>query len=172
MMSVALLDLVYLILEFGNMFCKFLYSDGVPGFEGEGGLYYDKGGVGCDDFGIEENKDIFLSVVYEISESGDMDEICLYYDGLIRGACEYPKDLYVASLNILNDDSMPFYVGYCPFGLEKVPNGVFCGNGVEYFLKGQVYSIRLYSSSLNSEEVKLNYDMTLKYRDSFKDEKF
>ena len=154
------------------MFCKFLYSNEFPGFEGEGGLYYATGGVGCHDFGIEENKDIFLSVVYEILESGDMDEICLYYNGLIRGTCGYPKNLYVDNLDKLNSDSIPFYVGYCPFGLREILDGVYCKDGVEYFLKGQVYSIRLYSSSLNSEEVKLNYDMTLKYRDSFKDEKF
>ena len=59
-----------------------------------------------------------------------------------------------------NNDKCPFFVGACAWRLK----------GCIYYLKGSVFSTRLYTKSLTPDEVKLNYDMTLKYRDSFKDE--
>ena len=41
-----------------------------------------------------------------------------------------------------------------------------------YYLKGLVYTARLYTAPLTPEQVKDSYDLSLKYRDSFKDEKF
>ena len=56
--------------------------------------------------------------------------------------------------------NMKFYVGACTAWSPQW----------NCFMKGSCYSCRLYSCGLDSEQVKLNYDMTLKYRDSFKDE--
>ncbi len=54
----------------------------------------------------------------------------------------------------------PFYVGVC----------TYCDEGYKgwfYFLKGEVYSCRLYDRPIPEGNVKSNYDLILKYRESF-----
>ena len=101
---------------------------------------------------------------------GAMDKIELYYNGKYLGSCDYPHSYYEGGSKAWGGSGAPFYIGYCPFNNTGKDGGIFCKNGYEFFLKGLVYSIRLYTSSLSPEEIKLNYDMTLKYRDSFKND--
>lgn len=76
------------------------------------------------------------------------------------GYTYYGSDSYDSGLSIWNSDNCPFFVGACAWS----------GANNIYYLKGLVYATRLYTSDLDSDQVKLNYDMTLKYRDSFKNE--
>ena len=72
----------------------------------------------------------------------------------------YGKNGFEDRVRVWKDFDMKFYIGACTLWDPHC----------NYFMKGDCYGCRLYSCGLDSEQVKLNYDMTLKYRDSFKDE--
>ena len=84
----------------------------------------------------------------------------MFVDGELYAYTYESPSSYEKSLEIWNKDSFPFYIGVVDQG----------GWDNIFYLKGLVYSTRLYTKSLTPDEVKLNYDMTLKYRDSFKNE--
>ena len=66
-------------------------------------------------------------------------------------------DSYNNGLTTWNGNSIPFFVGVCPWG----------ENGNLYYLKGNVYACRLYEQAISLSEVKENYNKTLQYRESF-----
>ena len=86
-----------------------------------------------------------------------MDRFEYYINGKLIGKCYYDHDSYQNGLKQWNKPECPFRLGCCPVSY------VDCF----YYLKGKVYSTRLYEQPMTSEEVKDNYDMTLKYHSSF-----
>ena len=106
-------------------------------------------------------KNIYLSITYSVdSENKGFGRLDYYVNGEYYGHTFYDKNNYEDGLSSWNNDKCDFFVGVCPIN----QNANLC------FLQGDVYATRLYTLSLTPEEVKLNYDMTLKYRDSFKNE--
>ncbi len=127
-----------------------------------------------DNCGYNENEDFYLTFVYrdfknEVSDSSyddlmineKIDKIEYFLNGELFGYSYYGADSYDEGRRIWDQENSKFFVGVCPW---------FEGGNL-YYLKGALYAIRLYEKPLTPDEVKLNYDMTLKYRDSFKDEK-
>ena len=123
--------------------------------------------------GYEENEDFFLTFVYRDFKDGrddpdydanmidnKVDKIEYYINGEIFGSTYYGGDSYDSGRKNWGSDDSKFFIGVCPW--------FDCGN--LFYMKGLLYATRLYSKPLTSDEVKLNYDMTLKYRDSFKNE--
>ena len=152
-----------------DIFCKLYHDEGAT-YEGTNGFFYYSGGVGVQNFDLELDQDFYLSIVYDVKKNGKMDELRVYYDGEFLGACDYRKSTYAQGQLFWGDSNAPFYVGYSPFGRSGKESGEYCANGNEFFLKGLVYSIRLYTAPLTQEQVKLNYEKTVKYRDSFKND--
>ena len=132
-------------------------------------------GDGFDDYGISVNNDFYMTVVYTVydeneknqtnfddymKENKTVDKINYYINGKLYGYTYYGKQSFKVGVDEWDNDNYNFLVG-----LTSV-NAV----GNLYFLKGLNYTTRLYTISLTPDQVKLNYDMTLKYRDSFKNE--
>ena len=153
--------------------CKF---SGGSSYSGEGkNLFTTASGeartkVGC---GYKENENFYLTFVYrdyidseeneyydDEMKSKKVNKIEYYVNGNLFGYTYYGSDSYDKGCEGWNKDESPFFVGVCPWG--QIKNN--------YFVNGKCYSTRLYTISLTPDQVKLNYDMTLKYRDSFKDE--
>ena len=55
----------------------------------------------------------------------------------------------------------------CQFFIEVCTQGA---DGSLFYLQGDVFTTRLCEKTISAEGVKLNYNLTLKYRASFKDE--
>lgn len=123
-----------------------------------------------DDFGYKENEDFYLTFIYrcydsskenscydEYMKQNNLDKIEYYINGEIFGYTYFGKEGYKDGLSIWNNDNCPFFLGVCPWN----------ANGNLYYLKGKVYTTRLYTTSMTPEEVKNNMDMTQKYRASF-----
>ncbi len=81
----------------------------------------------------------------------------LYLDGDLYGWTINSLDGYKSGLAFYNKDLGDIFVGVCPWLIT----------GQLYYHKGDIYSLRLYNRSINSEDVKNNYEKTLKYRESF-----
>lgn len=107
------------------------------------------------DYQEEENNDYYDE---KMRESG-CDKVELYINGELYGYSYYGSDSYQSALYYWNNDEAPFRIGVCVW--DAVEN--FC------YLSGKCYCTRLYTSQLSPEDVEKNYDLTLKYRDSFKD---
>ena len=137
-------------------------------------VYGDFGFFGDKNFGFDEKNEFYMTIVYTVydenkdNESYDkfmrsnkgVDKIEYYINGKLYGYTYYDKNAFKYGVDKWDNDDYKFIVGAC----YKAK-----GKNI-YYLKGDCYLTRLYTKSLNSDEVKLNYDMTLKYRDSFKDE--
>ena len=93
-------------------------------------------------------------------KSKECDKLELYINGELYGYTYYGKDSYEKGLEYWNNDYSTFRVGVCVW--DAAYN--YC------YLTGNCYCTKLYTSQLSPEDVEKNYDMTLKYRDSFKDE--
>ena len=130
---------------------------------------------GWSGFGININEDFYMTVVYRVfdqnkenqenydnfmKEQKNLDRIEYYLNGELKGFTYYSKEPFKHGLDYWNNDSFDFFIGM--MGAKAKAN--------LYFLKGLNYSTRLYQIPLTSNQVKLNYDLTLKYRDSFKNE--
>ena len=152
--------------------CKFF---GNSSWQGRGdNMATDLGGsVNVDDCGFMAGKDFYLTFVYRDYQSGisnssydsymeenHVDKIEYYVDGKLFAFSFYGMDSYDKGIGVWGGAECPFFIGVCPWQ----------NDGNLFYLKGLLYSTRLYTKSLTPEEVKLNYDMTLKYRDSFKNE--
>lgn len=138
-----------------NTICKFNSSSSKSG--GTGSIYSQTGGAVADrGSAYKLNEDFYLTFVYERPE-GDRDLIKLYINGELYGSAPYGKDSYTNGLNTWNNDSCPFFVGVSPWHAD----------GNLYFLKGSVYSCRLYTTPMNADQVKENMNMTQRYRESF-----
>lgn len=120
-------------------------------------------------FNLELNQPAYLSIVYirYNSEMADQkmtensyDKFELYFNGVLFDYCYCDSNGYNEGLEVWNTLENFFYVGVCCYG----------SSNNNCYLNGDIYSTRLYSKTLTLDQIKLNYDMTLKYRDSFKDE--
>lgn len=114
------------------------------------------GSVASNSAGYNANEDFYLTVVYNRSDS-TKDKVEYYINGELYGYTYYGKNSYDNGLATWNHDSCPFFVGVSPW--HK--------NNNLYYLKGSVYTCRLYTKAMTSQEVKDNMDMTQKYRSSF-----
>ena len=123
-----------------------------------------------DNYGYKANEDFYLTFVYRVYDSSKQDEnydeymkknnvdkIEYYINGEMFGYTYFGKEGYKDGLSVWNNDNCPFFLGVCPWN----------GDGNLYYLKGKVYTTRLYTTSMTSKEVKENMDMTQKYRASF-----
>lgn len=166
----------YLGANFGNSFSFGYNGDGVilrfgekyaKAFESESGQLSVRtnGRVYCNDI-FELNKDLYYTVVYmryydesadDYMKSNNVDKILIYIDGKLYDEVYYSSEAYDNGLEQWNLESSPVFIGVTPWG-EYDSN---------YFLKGMVYTNRLYNGALNSKQVEDNYNMTLKYRSSF-----
>ena len=108
---------------------------------------------------IQLNTDVYLTIVYEVEaetiDNKKVDKLTLYINGTEYGYTYYGSDSYQLSCEKWNNSDAPFFIGTCPLS--------YAGN--LYYLKGLVYTTRLYTKSLTNEQVKQNYDQTLKYRE-------
>lgn len=103
------------------------------------------------DFTNKENNDDFMN--------NEIADRCEYYINGVKVGETYQKHLsFEDGLKLWNSDEDSFFIGVCPS--EAIGN--------LYFFVVDVYTVRLYNKSLTESQVKLNYDLTLKYRNSFK----
>ena len=132
------------------------------------------GNIIAEKIGYDVNEDFYLTFVYtaydntktteyqsihydETMINEGVDKIEYYVNGKLYGYTYHGHDSYINGLNTWNTDECPFYLGVCPWWAA----------GNLYYLKGNVYTTRLYTTSMTSEQVKDNYNTTLKYRSSF-----
>lgn len=106
-------------------------------------------------------KNFYLTIVYK-AQWGDkdnkkVDKLDYYIDKRLIGSTYYGTDSYKSGLENWDNINCPFFLGVCPWD----------ANGNLYYLKGLVYTTRLYTKPMTEEQVKNSYDMTLKYRSSF-----
>ena len=149
--------------------CKFY---GYSSWKGEGKNLWteESGSIKANSCGYSENEDFYLTFVYRAYDAAKEDEsyddymkengvdkVEYYVNGELFGYTYYGSDSYKAGLSTWNNDSCPFYLGVCPWS----------GVGNLYYLKGKVYTTRLYTTSMTPEQVKENMDMTQRYRSSF-----
>ena len=138
-----------------NTICKF---NSASSWNGSGSRMStgSTGSVSVNTAGYNVNEDFYLTFVYN-RDASDKDKIEYYINGELYGYTYYGKNSYNTGLNTWNKDTCPFFVGVSPWH----------ANGNLYYLKGSVYSCRLYTDAMTAEEVKDNMDMTQKYRASF-----
>ncbi len=126
-------------------------------------------------YGFDIGSDVQFSIVYLpyetdvekqnmydefMIEDGTVDKILYYVNGKLFGYTYYSKESFKIGLDKWDNDECNFYIGVC-----------FTGHYQNlYYLKGNCYSLRLYTRPLNEMEVELNYSVNSKYRNSFKDE--
>ena len=145
-----------------NLVCRIGPAIEGKTLHGTNGCYVINGGFRAEDCGYGIGEDFYLTVTYTDNGISNYGTIKYYINGnKLLYDCEFSGSEYGAGLSSWNLDSCPFFLGVCPWDED----------GNLYYLKGSVYSCRLYTLPLSPDEVKLNYDMTLKYRDSFKNEK-
>ncbi len=92
-------------------------------------------------------------------ENCKCDVLAYYFDGKLYGYTGYGKTSYDKGYAIWGGDNIPMFIGVCPWGEDSNL----------YYLKGKVYTVRLYTRPLSSDEVWNNYDTTLSYRDALKE---
>lgn len=123
-----------------------------------------------DECGYNENEDFYLTFVYRTyneqkedenydnyMKENKVDKVEYYINGNLFGYTYYGSDSYRNGLDTWNNSKCPFFIGVSPW----------YNNENLYYLKGKVYTTRLYTTSMTPEEVKSNMDMTQKYRASF-----
>ena len=86
------------------------------------------------------------------------DVLAYYIDGVLYGYTGYGTASYDSGYSNWGGEDVPLFVGVCPWGAENFL----------YYLKGKVYTVRLYTRPLNSDEVQANYTQTLNYREALK----
>ena len=144
--------------------CKLYESSSWIG-DGENILTSRVGDIAISDCGYKENEDFYLTFVYrvydenydEYMKENKVDKVEYYVNGELFGYTYYGSDSYKNGLKTWNNDNCPFYLGVCSW---------YQNNNL-YYLKGKVYTTRLYTTSMTKEQVKENMDMTQKYRNSF-----
>lgn len=167
-------DEVALSMRFGyageNTICKFNINSTWYG-NGENLNTVSSGDVKVNDkCGYNENEDFYLTFVYRTyneqkedenydnyMKKNKVDKIEYYINGKLFGYTYYGRDSYKNGLDTWNSSECPFFIGVSPWW----------NNRNLYYLKGKVYTTRLYTTSMTPEEVKNNMDMTQKYRASF-----
>lgn len=164
-----------------NGICKFFSSSSWVG-SGEGLYtqsyldYYTVDGmvITLDGLGYTSGDEVFIQYIYiafdetknvnykskyydEYMIQNKVDKLLYYINGRLFGYTYYGSDSYEAGLSVWGGNDCPFFLGVCPWD----------SNGNLYYLKGKVYSTRLYQVPMSTDEVKKSYDLTLKYRSSF-----
>ena len=104
-------------------------------------------------YGYKEKEDVYITYVYEVGNNGT-DKFLYYINGKLYGDVDYNHSAYNLGRGAWDKDDCHFFLGVCPIGKA---NNLF-------YLRGKVYSTRLYTKPLSSTDVKLNYDVTLKSR--------
>lgn len=153
----------------GNVLCKF--GDGNEWYYGEN-MSTDGANIYCNNgVGYNINEDVYLTISYIVGNESNkamlsdydymknkgLDKLNYYINGQLYGWTYYPSSSYEDGAKSWNNDDCPFFIGVCEWN----------SNSGLYFLKGNVHTTRLYTIPINDEEVKLNYDTTLRYRSSF-----
>ena len=95
-----------------------------------------------------------------MKENKTIDKIEYFLNGKLYGYTYYSHDKYIDGLKIWDNDEYDFFIGVC---MQVHQDNLF-------YLKGDCYSLRLYTRALTEDEVELNYNTNVKYRNSFKDE--
>lgn len=153
--------------------CKFYSSSS---WNGTGSVISTNGGgdVYSEDCGYDVGENFYLTFVYTAYDSTKsaeyqaihydekminegIDKVEYYVNGELFGYTYYGHDSYQFGLETWNMDECPFFLGVSPW----------YGNGCLYYLKGSVYTCRLYTCSMTADEVSANRDMTERYRESF-----
>ena len=155
-----------------NTICRFSDIDG--NFEGQTLYTVQGGGIRSPSCGYEENKDFYLTAVYipysstpshddnwqkavEKNNNQPADKLEYYIDGKLFGYTYYSSEGYKKGLSSWNTDDNHFFLGVSCW---------YSGNNL-YYLKGSVYTTRLYTFSINADQVLENVTTTQKYRSSF-----
>ena len=114
----------------------------------------------------EENTELYNSKQGNFDEEMDdyynndekvIDKILYYVNSELIGYGYFNHLDLIDGTRYWGGTDAKFYVGACNFW----------GDGQIYLMKGKCYTTRMYTKSMTPEQVKLNYDMTLKYRNSF-----
>ena len=117
--------------------------------------------------GYKANEDFYLTFVYrtydntpstvksELNWTEKADRVDYYINGELYGYTYYGIDSYKNGCGIWNKDSCPFFIGVCPWNK----------NGSLYYLKGNIYSCRLYNKSLTNSQVLENCNKTIAYHE-------
>ena len=105
--------------------------------------------VGWEDF--EYNQDVYFVITFD----GVNNIATLYKNGNYEQSTVFSEEYWPNALTNLNNSTYQFVLGRSPFGSES---------GYHY-LKGAVYSCRLYNKALTEEEVLENYNATVSYHE-------
>ena len=108
-------------------------------------------------YDLEKSEEYKKNYYDETMITNNVDKIEYYLNGNLFFTTYYGSDSYKKGLSIWNNDICPFFIGVATIGGSDNPS----------YLQGQIYSTRLYTKPMTSDQVKANYDMTLKYRSSF-----
>lgn len=130
------------------------------------------GGILVKDYGYKENENAYITFVYTVYDESkseeykklhyddkmikeSLDKVEYFVNGKSLGYTYYGKEGYKRGLDMWNHDDCPFFVGVCPFWK----------NNNLYYLKGNVYSCRLYNKSLTNQQVLENCNKTMAYHE-------
>ena len=102
-------------------------------------------------YGYKEKEDVYITYVYEVGNNGT-DKFSYYINGKLYGDIDYDHSAYNIGREYWDKEDCHFFLGVCPI------------TGYIYYLRGKVYTTRLYTKPLSSTDVKLNYDVTLNSR--------
>lgn len=147
-----------------GMICKFYNQAKRTPSTSEYGIFTDNDGSihATNGLGYNEGEDFYLTFVYrradEIGEENDRVEY--YVNGNLIGSAAYPANCFDEGREFWDNDNCSFFVGCSPWAK----------NGNVFYIKGNVYSVRLYYKTLTEKEVRNNMQATIKYRNSFLDE--
>ncbi len=165
-----------------NILCKFTFN---TSYTCNDGMKLNTGAaaVRCSELGYDVNEDVYITFIYVkyshdesekykaenpeeynskngnydiYMEENQVDKVLYYINGELYGYTYYDPASYTKGLTTWNNDECPFYVGACPFGTKLI-----------YYLKGEVYTCRLYQTSMTPTQVYENMSATKQYRASF-----
>ncbi len=115
------------------------------------------------------NEDFYLTFVYRTynstteEERGEMnwtqnaDRVEYYIDGELYGYTYYGSDSYQTGCTIWNKENTPVFIGATPWWIYSKQ---------VYYLKGDIYTCRLYENPITQEEVTENYNTTIQWRNT------
>ncbi len=89
-----------------------------------------------------------------------VDTIAIFINGKLKSCGYYGHDSYEKGLTYWNSEE-PFYIG------SVVAGSTSSGTPCVHFLRGKVYCCRLYNLCITDEQAIKNYELTLKYLNSF-----
>ncbi len=114
------------------------------------------------------NEDFYLTFVYRTYKDSTVEEraalnwtvnqdrIEYYIDGVLYGYTYFDSNSYIQGCSVWNNPDTPMFIGVTQWWNKSS----------KYYLKGDVYSCRLYESSLSKDEVLANYNATIQWRNT------